>query len=128
MEVGKKRGMVALLDRKKVRKYLFLINLFSFLSIRISGYNTSSTDSIGFIVTLIFNNSIIKKDFFLFEIAILILLTVVFYCTLIVSKCKVCASILLFLLWCFIFLNFKWLFDLFPSTRITQSFTRFLER
>lgn len=107
----RKQTTLGLQLKKKLHSYLFILHIISFFSIRISGYNVRSSDSLFFSVVLIIQKAIFNNDLFLLEIALLILGEVLCYCIFIRLKWNRMASISLFLLWFFLYLSFKGFFD-----------------
>lgn len=108
---------------KKLFPYVTILNVCSFLAIRISGYNVNSSDSLWYSVALILKKAVSIHDFFLFDIALLILVEVLLYLIFIVLKWKLIASISLFALWIFIYLKFT---VFFPSNLFLLSSIPFL--
>lgn len=111
METEKRKLKEELPVKKKSFTYLGIVILLSFLCIRISGYNVSSSDSLLFLVAQIIKNSIVNKDFFLIEIALLILFEVLVFILLIIKKRSGFALLTILLLWGYIYINFKWAFN-----------------
>lgn len=103
----KKEGLV----KKKGLTYLSILVLLSFLSIRVSGYNVSSSDSILFLVARIIKNSIVNGDFFLIKIALIVLFEILVFVLLILKKSRFFALLSVLLLWLYVYFNFKWGFD-----------------
>lgn len=99
------------LKTKQGLNYLSFLVLIAFLSIRISGYSNNSSDSILFSVSSIFKNAILNKDFFLFEVALLILLEVIVFIFLNLKEWRLIALFSLVVLWVFIYINFKVFFS-----------------
>lgn len=96
---------------KQGLNYLSFLVLIAFLSIRISGYSNNSSDSILFSVSSIFKNAILNKDFFLFEVTLLILLEVIVFIFLNLKEWRLIALFSLVVLWVFIYINFKVFFS-----------------
>jgi hypothetical protein len=111
MDPEKKELKEGLLTKNKNLIYWGILILISFLSIRISGYNVSSSDSILLLVVKIIKNSIVNNDFFLTKIALLILFEMIVFVLLIIKKRRFFALSSILLLWVYIYFNFKWGFD-----------------
>ncbi|WP_430403087.1 hypothetical protein [Fluviicola sp.] len=97
--------------KRKSFTYLGILIVLSFLSIRISGYNVSSSDSLFFLVAQMVKNSIVNKEFFLIEIALLILFEMLVFVLLIIKKKSGFALLTILLLWAYIYIHFNWVFD-----------------
>ncbi len=111
METEKKELKEKLPVKRKRFTYLGILIVLSFLSIRISGYNVSSSDSLFFLVAQTIKNSIVNKEFFLIEIALLILFEILVFVLLILKKRRGFALITILLLWAYIYIHFNWVFD-----------------
>ena len=109
--------------RKKLFPYVSILNVCSFLAIRLSGYNVNSSVSILSSVAMIVKKAVSIHDFLLFDIALLIIVEVFLYLVFIFIKWKLVASISLFALWIFIHLKFT---IFFPSNLFLLSSIPFL--
>jgi hypothetical protein len=111
METEPKEPKEELRSKRDRLFYLGISILFSFLAIRISGYNVSSSDSILFAVVSIFKNSIVNKDFFLLNTGLIVLITVIIFLLFLLNKRRDIAVSIILLLWGYVYFNFKGLIN-----------------